>query len=193
MSQTKPIKNRIEMNLFRDYYLHQHYNLRNYTMIVLGLNTALRISDLLTVRWKNVWDFCKNKFRQHLEIIESKTGKENRIALNNSIQNALLLYRDSLTEISPSDFLFPSPRNNAKPLSRYQAFRIVKRAALDTGIEEVIGCHSMRKTFGYQASKQGVSPALLMNIYNHSSYQITKRYLDIDQDDKDEAFCKVNL
>lgn len=193
MSQTKPIKNATEMKQFRDYYLHEHPNLRNYMMIVLGLNTALRISDLLSVRWEDVWDFSKDQFWKHIKVTESKTGKENRIALNTSVRQALLLYKQSIAKPNPSDFLFPSPKVNSKPLSRYQAFRIVKRAAEHAGIEEVIGCHSMRKTFGYQASKQGIPPALLMNIYNHSSYQITKRYLDIDQDDKDEAFCKVNL
>ena len=193
MSQTQPIKNVAEMKQFRDYYLYEHFNLRNYTMIVIGLNTALRVSDLLSLHWENVWDFPRNQFRKHIEVVESKTGKTNRIAINTSVQQALLLYKDSLSGIASTDFLFPSPRDNTKPLSRYQAFRIVKRAAESVGIEGVISCHSMRKTFGYQASKQGVPPALLMNIYNHSSYQITKRYLDIDQDDKDEAFCKINL
>ena len=174
-------------------YLYEHFNLRNYTIIVIGLNTALRVSDLLSLHWGNVWDFPKNQFRKHLEVIEVKTGKTNRIAINTSVKQALLLYKDSLSCMTATDFLFPSPRDNTKPLSRYQAFRIVKHAAESVGIEGVISCHSMRKTFGYQASKQGVPPALLMNIYNHSSYQITKRYLDIDQDDKDEAFCKINL
>ena len=32
-----------------------------------------------------------------------------------------------------------------------------------------------------------------MHIYNHSSYQITKRYLGIDQDDKDKLFMKLEL
>lgn len=193
MSQTKPIKNIREMKAFRDYYLNENPNLRNYMLIVFGLNTALRISDLLTVCWIDVFDFKKQCFKKHLEITESKTGKRNVIALNSSVISALLLYKNSVSISSKEDFLFPSPKNTSSHLSRYQAYRIVKQAADAVGIEAVIGCHSMRKTFGYQASKQGVPPALLMNIYNHSSYQITKRYLDIDQDDKDEAFFKITL
>lgn len=193
MSQTKPIKNIDEMHAFRDYYLQEDYNVRNYVLIVFGLNTALRISDLLTVRWRDVFSFQKQCVKKHLEITESKTGKHNTIALNSSVTSALLLYKKYLTHISMEDFLFPSPKDPSAHLSRCQAYRIVKRAACAVGIEVVIGCHSMRKTFGYQASKQGISPAVLMNIYNHSSYQITKRYLDIDQDDKDETFCKVTL
>lgn len=193
MSQTKPIKNISEMKAFRDYYLLENYNLRNYVLIVFGLNTALRISDLLTVCWADVFDFKKESFKKHLEITESKTGKRNRIALNSSIISALLLYKGSFSHITEKDFLFPSPKDNTTHLSRYQAYRIVKHSADAVGIDGVIGCHSMRKTFGYQASKQGIPPAILMNIYNHSSYQITKRYLDIDQDDKDETFFKVTL
>lgn len=51
----------------------------------------------------------------------------------------------------------------------------------------------MRKTFGYYAWKYGTQPAVLMDIYNHSSYEITKRYLGIKQDDKDSVFLSINL
>lgn len=193
MSQTKPIKNLDEMQAFKDYYLTNRKNLRNYALIVLGLNTALRISDLLRIKWSDVYDFKKNTYRKHLEIKETKTGKQNRIALNVNVVSSLELYQSSLTDVSMDTYVFPSPKNKTCHLSRFQAYRIVKQAADAAEIDEVIGCHSMRKTFGYQASKQGVPPALLMSIYNHSSYQITKRYLDIDQDDKDEAFTKINL
>ena len=79
------------------------------------------------------------------------------------------------------------------PLSRYQAYRFVKQAAVYAGRPEHISCHSLRKTFGYHAWKQSVPPAMLMDIYNHSSYQITRRYLGIDQDDKDQVFEKIRL
>ena len=78
-------------------------------------------------------------------------------------------------------------------LSRYQAYRIVKAAGAFAGLNESISCHSLRKTFGYHAWKQGTAPALLMSIFNHSAYQITKRYLCIEQDDKDEVFAKIKL
>ena len=80
-----------------------------------------------------------------------------------------------------------------KPISRIQAFRIIKDAVDALGFEEHISCHSLRKTFGYQAWREGTEPALLMTIFNHSSYAITKRYLCIDQDDKDQLFLKMNL
>ena len=97
------------------------------------------------------------------------------------------------TSIADTDYLFPSPRKADSPLSRYQAYRIVRKAAEAVGIEDVIRCHSLRKTFGYHAWKMGTPPALLMEIYNHSSFQITKHYLGIEQDDKDAVFRDIQL
>lgn len=70
---------------------------------------------------------------------------------------------------------------------------VIKEVVEMLDIEGSISCHSLRKTFGYQAWKKGAQPALLMAIYNHSSIEITKRYLSIDQDDKDEVFLNINL
>ncbi|MDR3063657.1 MAG: tyrosine-type recombinase/integrase, partial [Methanobrevibacter sp.] len=84
-------------------------------------------------------------------------------------------------------------KNLSKPLSRTQAYRIIKNAGIKMNLEQVISCHTLRKTFGYHAWKSGTPPALLMNIYNHSSYEITKSYLGIDQDDRDGVFLSNNL
>ena len=84
-------------------------------------------------------------------------------------------------------------KSGPEPLSRSQAFRIIKKAANYYGFEQNISCHSLRKTFGYFAWKNGTPPALLMSIYNHSSYEITKRYLGIDQLEKDKVFLETFL
>ena len=51
----------------------------------------------------------------------------------------------------------------------------------------------VRKTFGYHAWKNGTPPALLMDVYNHSSYEITQHYLGIEQDERDEIYLKLEL
>ena len=85
MGTTQPIRNRQELQNFSSYYKQVKPHLRNYTLVVLGLNTALRISDLLNLRWRSGYDFKKNCFRDHLLVWEHKTGKRNYIAIN---QNA---------------------------------------------------------------------------------------------------------
>lgn len=193
MSRTQPIRQTNELTRFKDYYLKEHPNPRNYTLIVLGLNTALRISDILKITWGMVYDFENRHYHAHLYLTEQKTGKETMIALNQAVIAALENLRQTNSPSHKDDYLFISQKNHDTPISRYQAFRIIKKAAVDTHMPEHISCHSLRKTFGYHAWKNGTPPALLMDIFNHSSYQITRRYLCIEQDDKDEVFFHIDL
>lgn len=196
MSTTQPIKNATALNTFKQYYSVQKPNERNSALIILGLNTALRISDILQLKWKDVYDQTLFKIRDHLEVKEKKTGKTNIIALNASLSAALSHYREWFfcdTVYNGERFLFEGHEYANQPLCRSQAYRIIKEAAVAVGLAEHVSCHSLRKTFGYFAWKQGTPPALLMNIYNHSSYQITKKYLCIEQEDKDEVFLKISL
>ena len=192
MGTTQPIREKEELKKFADYYKDEHPVPRNYALIVLGLHTALRISDILVLQWENVYDFDRNAFLEHLYVQEKKTGKRNVIALNEHVKEALLLYMKTRTA-APKDFIFTKNTDFSKPLSRSQAFRIVKKAADEALHEPNISCHSLRKTFGYHAWKQGTPPALLMEIYNHSSYQITKKYLGINHDEKDNLFLKIEM
>ena len=139
-----------------------------------------------------MYDFEKQHFKKHMIIREKKTGKESRIAINGSTKCGLTKYMKSLSSVDGKDYIFTG-KNKGMHLSRSQAFRIIKHAAYSLNMEKGISCHSMRKTFGYYAWKCGTPPAILMDIYNHSSYDITKRYLGIMQDDKDSVFLKVNL
>ena len=92
-----------------------------------------------------------------------------------------------------SDYLFCKNTDRQHPINRSQAYRIVKEAAAQTTNSRMVSCHSMRKTFGYHAWKQGAQPARLMGLFNHSSYDVTKRYLEIEQDKKDSVYLKIDL
>ncbi len=191
MSATKPIKNQENIQKLKDYFLGQQ-RYRDYTLVTFGLNTALRISDLLSLTWKDVYHFDTHCFYTYVNVKEQKTGKMNQIYLNVSVIQALSLLLEHNQDISEDTYIFKS-RKGTQPISRIQAYRIIHDAGNALGFETKVSCHSLRKTFGYQAWKQGAEPALIMNIYNHSSYQITKRYLCIDQDDRDSLYQRVNL
>lgn len=192
MGTTQPIRDKQELERFVDYYRSVQPKKRDYALIILGLHTALRISDILELKWEAVYDFGREEYHSHLFIREKKTGKHTGIALNGHVKEALEQYRKE-RKPSPEEFIFTKSTDHSRPLCRSQAFRIVKRAANETLTEQNISCHSLRKTFGYHAWKQGTPPALLMDIYNHSSYRVTKRYLGISQDEKDIIYMKIDL
>lgn len=193
MSTTEPIRDKQKLLDFKNYYRNEKPNPRNYTIIIIGLNTALRISDILNLTYDEV--YLGSKVQEHITVRERKTGKENRILLNHEARAALANYREELVKTEMykegNPYLFPSPKKAYAPISRSQAYRMITSAAETVGIEGHISCHSLRKTFGYHAWKQGSDPVVIMVIFNHSSLSITKRYLCIEQDDKDEVYRSV--
>ena len=75
MGKTQPIKKADDVQRFKEYYLEKK-QIRNYTMVTLALNTSLRISDLLHLKWIDVYNFKANKYREHIDLVEQKTGKK---------------------------------------------------------------------------------------------------------------------
>lgn len=192
MGTTQPIRDTELLTQFTDYYRVTQPNLRNDTLIQLGLHTALRISDLLALRWQDLLEFPSQKCLSHLIVTEKKTKKYTRIALCASVQELLIRYYR--TRCAQADaYVFSKNTNDRTPLSRSQAYRIVHTAAEKSINASNVSCHSLRKTFGYHAWKQGVPPAMLMELFNHSSYEITKRYLGISQDERDKVFLQIML
>jgi len=192
MSTTQPIRSREDLERLKNYYLTQKPNLRNYALICTAVNTALRISDILSLKWGNVYNLETGTFREHLELTEQKTHKHTMIALNHAAISGLDTYRKSLPYIHEEQYIFTGKLRDT-PICREQAFRIIKDACHELNLPEHISCHSLRKTFGYHAWSAGANPALLVSIYNHSSFDVTKRYLGIEQDDKDNVFLHLDL
>jgi integrase len=188
MAATEPIRSKGRLRAMAGYYLKLG-KLRNYVLIVVGIHTALRVSDILRLKWDDLYDFERGRVRRSVTITEKKTGKPKTFALNDCAVNALLLYAG--TAAKPGGAIIENVRTG-NAISRIQAYRIVRAAAeaLDLGR---VSCHSLRKTFGYHAWKSGVSPVVIMEIYNHSSFAVTRRYLGVTQDDKDAAYLKLRL
>lgn len=195
MNTAQPIRKVEDLNRIKAYYKWVSPHPRNYLLIIMGLNTALRISDILQLKWEDVYDYKNKEMKEHIIIVEQKTGKNSSILVNSNLKEALWEYQKYLLEegknVCEGDYIFESMGSTNKPITRIQAFRIIKRAAEACNISGVVSCHSLRKTFGYHAWQQGISPVLLMNIYNHSSFQVTQRYLGIEQDDRDKVFEKI--
>ena len=189
MAATEPIRDKNQLRALGEYFLKRG-QLRNYALIVVGAHTALRISDLLRLRWSDVYDEERGEFRAHVTVTEKKTGKTKTIALNKSVLSALRLYFPHRR----GEFIFASNRKEPKAISRVQAWRIIHAAAIAVGIIGKIACHSLRKTWGYHAwTSKMVSPVVIMDIYNHCSYEVTRRYLGVAQDDLDRAYWGMEL
>ena len=189
MTVTQPIRNKSQVRLLAAYYLELG-NLRNYALIILCLYTALRSCDILRLLWDDVFDFESGSVKSSIYILETKTGKSKIVALNRCAVTALNLY--AAGNARRGGFIFVNSRT-LKAISRIQAYRIIHAAGVALGFDVGISCHSLRKTFGYHAWRGGAKPVVLMEIYNHSSYDVTKRYLGITQDDKNAVYLGLSF
>jgi integrase len=163
---------------------------RDALLFTIGINTALRISDLLTLTLGNVIDE-QGKIVNTIILKERKTGKTKRFPINSSVKNAILAYIDVRHWVKLSEPLFPSRRGG--PLSRWQARRILKEAGKSVGLEK-IGTHSLRKTFGYHVYRRtGGDIGLVQKLLNHSTSENTLRYIGIDREKMDNTYLELNL
>ena len=188
MATTEPIRDKKQLQELAGYWLEKG-NYRNYALIVVGACTALRIGDLLQLEWAGVYDEVNGEFRSHITLIEGKTGKTRTIALNTKAIEALQL----LHPYRRSGYIFVSNRKDGRAISRVQAWRIIRAAAVAIKLAGCISCHSLRKSFGLFAWKAGVLPVMLMDLFNHSSFEITKRYLGISQEERDTVYLSLAL
>ena len=134
MNKSQPIKNKEKLDRFKNFYIEEEYNPRNYMFISLGLNTALRVSDLLKFTWNDVYNFDNGCFRTHVKLTEQKTTKQSVIFLNSRIINSLSWYKSkALIKFLPDTFLFSNADN--QHISRSTAYRIVHNAAVCCEIE----------------------------------------------------------
>ena len=189
MATTQPIRSKQQIRNLAEYYRRKG-QLRNQVLIILGVHTALRISDLLRLTWDDVYDFNNNRVKIYINVTEKKTGKTRTIALNKIAVGALALYANQSAQ--KGRFLMENPQTK-RAISRIQAYRLIRAASEALHFQIRVSCHSLRKTFGYHAWKSGVSPAIIMDIYNHSSLAVTRRYLGVTQDDKDEVYLGLQL
>ncbi|KON86589.1 integrase [Sporosarcina globispora] len=180
MNTVQPIRDIAMIAAMKDVLMRQHY--RNYFLFVLGINTGLRISDLLTLKVGDVRE------RSHIIITEQKTGKLKRFKINSELQKHISEFTISK---DAAEYLFKS-RRGAQRIHRVQAWKILNTAAKEVGLAE-IGTHTLRKTFGYHFYQKYKDVAVLQQIFNHSSPAVTMRYIGINQDIIDEAVDGFSL
>lgn len=181
MECVQPIRDREQIETMKDLL---GKNKRDYLLFVLGINSGLRIGDILTLKVSDVTD-KRGRIVSKLELEEEKTGKKKVMMFSENVRRAIKEYLDEsrLEEDGP---LFLSQKRGTngelKPISRQQAWHILNKAARRIGIADNIGTHSMRKTFGYHAYHAGVKLEYLQKIFNHADARVTLDYIGITQD-----------
>ena len=149
---------------------------RDLLLFVIATNNGIRCGDLLRLK---VGDLRGKNVDDTIVVKESKTGKTNVLAVNDSVHSALTRFLAS-GSFCVDDYLFRSQKGDNKPLTIQSVNRMVKTWCREAGLDGNYGAHSLRKTFGYvQRVHFGVGFEVLCKRFNHASPAVTMRYLGI--------------
>ena len=172
------------MNLIRKLAKDNNYKMS--LLIALGCFTGLRISDILALRWNQILGV------DEFTIIEKKTGKKRTLRLNPQLQKHI---QECYEHIKPIGVKAPILVSQKGTIFTIQAInRILKDTKKKYKVKiKNFSCHSLRKTFGrqvYNMNSENSELALvkLMELFNHSSVSITKRYLGLRQEEILETY-----
>lgn len=172
------------MNLVRKLAKDENYKIS--LLVAIGCFAGLRISDILALRWKQILE--TNEFA----IIEKKTGKQRIIRINSQLQQHIA---DCYKHINPIGINAPILVSQKGTVFTIQRINIILKEVKEKYRLKIknFSCHSLRKTFGRQVyTMNGENSELalikLMELFNHSSVAITKRYLGLRQEEILQAY-----
>ena len=161
---------------------------RDKLLFVMGINSGLRVQDLLALRVAAVRGL---KLGDRISVQEKKTGKPNVIIANKEIVAALEEY---LAIAQPEDrhYLFKSRKTANSPLTTLSVTKKVKAWAAAINLKGNFGAHTLRKTWTYHQRREfGVSWEVLAKRLNHSSPSVTRRYLGIQDEEVEQVLMNT--
>lgn len=161
-------------------------------LIATGVYTGLRISDLLNIKYSDIIG------KERLVVTEKKTNKRREIKINKDLRELVERIFQLQNTPNSDSFMFVN-RFGTKPIDKsyvnVQLKRIQRkyRIKLDAGFST----HTFRKTLGRRVlsvnDNSEMSIYLLMELFGHSSPQITKRYLGIRQQEIFDVYDALSL
>ena len=172
------------MNLIRKLAKDENYKIS--LLVALGCFTGLRISDILSLRWNQILH------SEEFQIIEKKTGKKRTIRINSQLQKHISDCYGHIKPIGINAPILVSQKGTVFSIQRINIILKEVKAKYKLKVKN-FSCHSLRKTFGrqvYNMNSENSELALvkLMELFNHSSVAITKRYLGLRQEEILETY-----
>jgi integrase len=150
-------------------------------LVAIGCFWGLRISDILLLHWNQILNV------DEFTIIEKKTGKSRTIRINPQLKRHITDCYKEINPISINSPILTSQKGTVYSIQRINVVLKEIKSKYKLSVKN-FSCHSLRKTFGrqvYNNNSENAELALvkLMDLFNHSSISITKRYLGLKQEE----------
>ena len=176
MATVEPIRSREKV--FEMLHKLEEKSDRDALLFHLGINTGLRSSDLVRLKFEDIFE--NGEIKKHLDIKQKKTGKSQRIKINPLVKDRIREYAREW-DMRVGDWFFPSYRRPSKHITTQQVWRRMKPVAEGIGIRN-FGTHTMRKTFGYAIYRRTKDAVLTTTALGQTDWRSTLIYIGINQD-----------
>jgi integrase len=190
MNEVQPIRSQKKILAIKSYIKGPEYNstfrARDYLLFTMGINCALRINDLLSLKTKDVLT-KEGNIKKYIHIQTKKAKVTLQIKINESIKKALDYYLEHTKALDPDDYLFKS--QTGQRLDRVRAWGLIKDWTGAVGLnDELYGTHTLRKTWGHMAVVHfNVPVRTVSKKLGHKSIQSTMDYIGITQKEVNDA------
>ena len=158
---------------------------RNYILLILGVNTGNRIETLIELTPRDIAGgqyTCK----------EMKTGKVQQFTMNQDIYAIVSEYIERYA-IQPNGYIFESRQGlKGYPITRQQAWRVIKQLADEAGIKYPVACHSLRKSYGRWYWDETHDLLTTQKLLMHESAAETMLYIMLEPSDIQEVRESIN-
>mgnify|MGYP003623268441 CR=1 FL=1 len=201
IKRTEPIQTVPEIHALLHYL--RDWNRNYYIAAMIAIDWGLRCSDVLALKIGDVIAGTGKRIQiaDRIVIVEQKTGKRRHITIQDKMKDNLHDHikarrkKNDVLDLSTPLVLSQkrTPDNKPKTITRQHMSSVINKAAKAVGIRGSIGTHGLRKTFVYQAWKQGVNVDVLQKILGHTSVADTHRYASIPMSFEDEVYKKINF
>ena len=184
MNKVDVIKNIEDIRKIKDFLMLSDF--RNYLMFIVGINTGLRITQILSLKLSDVVD--ENK-----KIVDKISFNNITYCFNDYVQECLEKYiKSNNSTLGSESYIFKSKKGDNQ-IERSQAYRILNDASKSVGLNIKVGTHTLRKTFGYHFYMQNNDLKYLRKLFNHSSINVTADYIGVDYEKINLKYNSFNL
>jgi integrase len=184
---TYPITDKEKLSGMANYLYNK--SMRDYVLFEIGINLGIRITDFTKQKVGFYRVACEQGFVQMVPTKTQRYKKQIRVYISDDLNSLISEYIKGRND---EEWMFPS-RKGGTAITRQQIHRIITEAAESVVIKETIGCHGLRKTFGYWHYQYNKDIRLLMEIFNHSSEEVTLRYIGVSDEQKKDSMKNMKL
>lgn len=177
------------LNLIRRLFKDGDYRMS--LLIGCGSFFGLRISDLLSLSWDMLVD------GDYFMLSEKKTGKRRIIKINDGFQKHIIDCYNALGIQDKTEKCFLSNKKVVYSTQRINVLLKEIKEQYNLKVEH-FSTHSFRKTFGRRIVEQAgenseMALIKLSELFNHSSPQITRKYLGLRHEELMEVYDTLDF